>query len=101
MERPRQGIPLGEVATSRVSHCPLPKIDPSGEHERRAAAGGVRTERGRPAADLALEAVRQAAGSRSDMMPPILDAVRARATEGEVVRAMRAVFGSYREAAVF
>ncbi len=66
----------------------------------RGARRGFRTERDRSAADLALEGVHQPAGSRSGMMPPMLDASGAHATEAGFVRAVRAVFGSNREAAV-
>ena len=34
-------------------------------------------------------------------MPATIAAVRARATGGEIVRALRPVFGTYRETAVF
>ena len=34
-------------------------------------------------------------------MPAIIDCVRARATEGEIVEALRTVFGTYRETPVF
>ena len=34
-------------------------------------------------------------------MPPIIEAARARATEGEMIEAMQEVFGTYREAPVF
>ncbi|MCA1644810.1 MAG: methylmalonyl-CoA mutase family protein, partial [Chloroflexi bacterium] len=44
------------------------------------------------------------AGSDADehnLMPPTLEAVRARATGGEIVNALRDVFGRYVEAPVF
>jgi len=34
-------------------------------------------------------------------MPPTIEAVRARATGGEIVESLRAVFGSYVETVVF
>ena len=34
-------------------------------------------------------------------MPPILDAARAGATEGEIVEALQRVFGTYRETPQF
>ncbi len=39
--------------------------------------------------------------SGDNTMPPILDAVRARATEGEIIGALRDVFGTYRESPIF
>jgi methylmalonyl-CoA mutase, N-terminal domain len=34
-------------------------------------------------------------------MPPIIEAARARATEGEMIAAMQEVFGTYTESPVF
>jgi methylmalonyl-CoA mutase N-terminal domain/subunit len=34
-------------------------------------------------------------------MPPLLDAARAHATEGEIIGALQEVFGSYTETPVF
>ena len=34
-------------------------------------------------------------------MPALLDAARAHATEGEIIEALQAVFGTYTEAPVF
>jgi len=42
-----------------------------------------------------LEALRTACRGRGNLMPPILEAVRAYATLGEVCGAMREVFGEY------
>ncbi len=82
---------------------PIPtlRIDPELERAQVRAVQAVRADRDQAAVDRALESVRQAAASGQNMMPSILDAVRVYATEGEIVRTMRTVFGSYREAAVF
>ena len=48
----------------------------------------------------ALEAVRAAAKGQDNLMPPILAAVKAQATLGEVSDALRDVFGEYRETVV-
>ena len=45
----------------------------------------------------ALDALREAAETRRNLMPPILDAVRAYATVGEMCDALRDVFGEYEE----
>ena len=34
-------------------------------------------------------------------MPPLIECARARASEGEMIEALQAVFGSYTEAPVF
>ena len=48
----------------------------------------------------ALDALRDAARTTSNVMPPILDAVRAYATVGEMCDALRDVWGEYEEVAV-
>jgi methylmalonyl-CoA mutase N-terminal domain/subunit len=55
-----------------------------------------RTERDAAAVERSLSGLRAAAADeRADLMPPILDAVRAYATLGEICGAMRDVFGEY------
>ncbi|MCC6464181.1 MAG: methylmalonyl-CoA mutase [Planctomycetes bacterium] len=48
-------------------------------------------------AGKALDALEEAARGDANLMPPILDALRAQATLGEVCDRMRRVFGEYRE----
>ena len=56
-----------------------------------------RTARDAAAVERTLAALRKAAeDDGADLMPPILDAVRAYATLGEICGAMRGVFGEYR-----
>jgi methylmalonyl-CoA mutase, N-terminal domain len=50
----------------------------------------------------ALDALRRVAGTpEANTMPPVLDALRARATLGEIVHAFQDVFGPYRERSMF
>lgn len=80
---------------------PILRIDPAIEREQVTRVQEDRSGRDGEQVHAALAAVEKAAREGTNLMPPILDAVRAYATEGEIVEAMRAVFGSYREAAVF
>ena len=48
----------------------------------------------------ALHCVEDAAGSSDNLLPPILEAVEAYATVGEISHALRRVFGEYKGAAV-
>ncbi len=50
--------------------------------------------------ETALAALRAAAEGTADLMPPILEAVRAYATLGEICGVMRDVFGEYRAPAI-
>jgi len=74
----------------------LLKIDPALEQRQQAKVAKVRAERNQAAADKALAAVTAAAKDGTNLMPPIVDAVRAYATLGEISDAMREVFGEYR-----
>jgi methylmalonyl-CoA mutase N-terminal domain/subunit len=61
----------------------------------------LRGRRDSSAVELALGALRGAAeDGKTDLMPPILDAVRAYATLGEICGVMRDVFGEYRALAI-
>jgi len=54
----------------------------------RASRDAVRVKR-------ALTAVRDAAGSDTNLFPPVIEAVRARATLGEIIGVMKDEFGTY------
>ncbi|WP_222918520.1 methylmalonyl-CoA mutase family protein [Natrinema sp. SYSU A 869] len=56
---------------------------------------GTREERDDEAVDAALEALRDAARSDQNLMPYIIDAVKAYATVGEICNVMRDEFGEY------
>ncbi len=69
--------------------------DKADEQRRRLAR--IKEHRDDVAVERALSIVRAAAESGDNVMPPILDAVEAYATVGEVCGALRHVFGSYQE----
>lgn len=58
----------------------------------------IRRTRNRAQVETALEEVRQAAIGTDNLMPPILQAVRAYATLGEISQTLADVFGEYTEA---
>jgi methylmalonyl-CoA mutase N-terminal domain/subunit len=68
------------------------------ESQQRARLAEVKGQRDRKAVKAALAAVTEAASGTGVLMPPIIDAVRARATLGEISDALRAVWGAYRPA---
>ncbi len=65
---------------------------------QRARLVAVRAARDAARVATALAAVRAAAGTTEPLMPTILDAVRVRATLGEISDALRGVWGTYRPA---
>ncbi|MEQ1910301.1 MAG: methylmalonyl-CoA mutase family protein, partial [Vicinamibacterales bacterium] len=60
----------------------------------------LRASRDNTAVHASLARMKAAAASRENLMPPILDAVRAYATLGEMCDALREVWGEYEETAV-
>jgi len=62
--------------------------------------GKLRAERSSDEVERRLFALRKAAGREENLMPHILDAVKAYATLGEICDAMRVVFGVYEEVSV-
>jgi methylmalonyl-CoA mutase, N-terminal domain len=74
------------------------KVNPAIEEKQRRRVAQVRAERSQQATQDCLGRVERAARGDSNLMPPIIDAVRARATLGEIADAMRRVFGEYQPA---
>lgn len=71
------------------------RVDPTIEAEQRARLERVRTERDQAAVDSALERIRVAAAGTDNLLYPMRDALRARATVGEVSDALRDIWGVY------
>ncbi|MCR4405666.1 MAG: methylmalonyl-CoA mutase family protein [Anaerolineae bacterium] len=76
---------------------PLLQMDPAGERRQIARLQRVRAERDNQAVTERLAALEKAARGTENLMPFILEAVRAYATLGEIMGVFRKVFGEYRE----
>jgi methylmalonyl-CoA mutase N-terminal domain/subunit len=77
------------------------RISPQAEQEQVERVREVRRQRDAAKHARALESLRKAAQSpRENLMPHIVDAVRAYATEGEIMGTMVDVFGLYTEKAI-
>jgi methylmalonyl-CoA mutase N-terminal domain/subunit len=76
------------------------RIDPKLEREQVARLGALRARRDAPAWSAALDRLEQAARSRDNLLPPIIEAVLAWATVGEITGRLRTVFGEHRETLV-
>ncbi|MDE0625968.1 MAG: methylmalonyl-CoA mutase family protein [Bryobacterales bacterium] len=73
-------------------------VDEEAGRRQRARLADLRRRRDSGAVDAALAEVRRAAAGTENLMPPILAAVRAYATLGEICDALRGEFGVYSEA---
>jgi methylmalonyl-CoA mutase, N-terminal domain len=81
---------------------PLPtlRISPESEQQHVERLARVRRERDGDLCRRRLEELRQAASGNQNLMPAIMNAVRAYATLGEMVGVLREVFGEYTETPV-
>jgi methylmalonyl-CoA mutase N-terminal domain/subunit len=77
----------------------LLRIDPEIERRQVDRVRHVRASRDAGACASAIDAVRQAAAGGANLVPPIITAVEARATLGEIADTLRGVFGEHRDTA--
>jgi len=83
-EAPLDTLQIGDAATKKQ----IAKLE------------NLKRRRDRDRVAAALDRLKQAASGAENMMPRILDAVRAYATVGEICEALREVFGTYTESSV-
>jgi methylmalonyl-CoA mutase N-terminal domain/subunit len=100
-ERKRIVVGVNDFVQEDEEPTPTLKIDPSLERKQTDRLAATRARRDGVAVESALAELGQAAAGEGNLMPPILAAARARATEGEMIAAMQEVFGTYTESPVF
>ncbi len=93
----KQRIIVGVNQFSAAEEPPtdILRVNPELEERQRERLGRLRAGRDANAARAALARVEAAARDGGNLMPPIIDAVRKRATLGEISDAMRRVFGEH------
>ncbi|MEV0992337.1 methylmalonyl-CoA mutase family protein [Streptomyces sp. NPDC049949] len=74
------------------------RVDPEIEDRQREALAALRAERDGEAVAAALDSLREAAAGTANVLYPMKEALRARATVGEVCNALREVWGTYEPA---
>jgi methylmalonyl-CoA mutase N-terminal domain/subunit len=92
-------VGVNEFITDAPIDIPILKIDPEVERDQIARLKQLRTERNNRRVEDTLSSLRSAAANGENVMPEILEAVRAYATVQEISDAMKAELGSYREPA--
>jgi methylmalonyl-CoA mutase N-terminal domain/subunit len=90
-------VGVNKFAIQNEQKPDLLRVDEALGARRRAQVAQYRAERDNGAVRTKLEALTEAAKGTENLMPRILDAVKAEATVGEVCDAMRGVFGEYQE----
>ena len=73
----------------------LHRLDPAAEQRQLERTARVRAERNAADVERAMETVRDAARGEGDLIVPMREALRARATVGEICNALRDEFGTY------
>ena len=89
-------VGVNDFTVEEDHHDELLKVDLALEERQKERVAGVRAERNQAAAQAALDRVGQVARDGGNLMPAIIDAVRAYVTLGEISDALRNEFGEYR-----
>jgi len=91
-------VGVNRYETGESANIELLRIDPASERRQADAVRERRRTRDADAWQRAIEAVEEAARGDANLVPPVLAAVEARATLGEIADALRRVFGEYHDA---
>jgi methylmalonyl-CoA mutase N-terminal domain/subunit len=100
-ERRRIVVGVNDFTQDDEEQMPILKIDPALEGKQRDRLAATRASRDAVAVESALAELKRAAAGEGNLMPPIIEAARTQATEGEMIAAMQEVFGTYTESPVF
>jgi len=93
-------VGVNEFTVAEEPPIPILRIDPEVERAQVERLRRVRAGRDPRAVRRALEALQRAVEAGENTMAPIVDAVRARASVGEICDVFRAAYGEYREPAI-
>jgi methylmalonyl-CoA mutase, N-terminal domain len=94
-------VGVNKYVTEEIEDVEVLKIDPEAEERQLKRLGEFKASRDQELVEQRLEALRNVARSDGNLLYPIRDALRDRASIGEVCGAMRDVFGEYQGGAFF
>jgi methylmalonyl-CoA mutase N-terminal domain/subunit len=100
-ERRRIVVGVNDFTEGDEGETPILRIAPALERKQVERLQAARARRDATAVECSLAELKRVAAGEGNLMPPIIEAARARATEGEMVAAMQEVFGTYTETPVF
>ncbi len=100
--RAQQAVESGEKVVVGVNrfqdeaavHPPVLKVDPELERRQAERVRALRDKRDHAPWEAALQRVDEAAKSGANLLPVTLEAVQAKATVGEIIRVLKATFGT-------
>ena len=89
-------VGVNRFGDSGQQRTPIFRVNPEAAESQKAKLAGFRARRSGRAVQQALINLREAALGEENLMEPILDAVKAYATIGEICGLLREVFGEYK-----
>ena len=92
-------VGVNEFTVDEEEHVDIEEVSEELQRSQRERVADLREQRDGEAVETALEALESAARGDENLMPYIVDAVKAYATTGEICDAMREVFGEYQQGA--
>ena len=93
-------VGVTKFQTEEGPTIPTFRVDPEIERVQQERVKAVRASRDSHAWRAALDQVKRGAQDGSNLVPPIIDAVTAHATVGEISDTLREVFGEHRETSI-
>jgi methylmalonyl-CoA mutase N-terminal domain/subunit len=93
-------VGVNKFASAEESEVKLLEIDETIERKQTERLKKLKRERDNAKVKEVLDEVRQVAKGDQNVMPVLIDAVRAYATVGEISDVLRDVFGEYKEPSV-
>ena len=77
------------------------RVDPAVENEQVKRLNALKQRRDRQKMEVAIDRLCSAAEKQENLMPPVLEAVKAYATLGEICDALRNIYGEYKAPSIF
>ena len=90
-------VGMNQFTTGDQFFCKLLKVTTEVENLQKSKLKKLKETRDHARASETLGALKKAAEGSANLMPPVVDAVRAYTTLGEIADVLRGVFGEYRE----
>jgi methylmalonyl-CoA mutase N-terminal domain/subunit len=100
-QRQRIVVGVNDFIQEDEEPTPILRIDPALERKQTDRLAATKAKRDAAKVEKALIELKRAAATEENLMPPIIAAARARASEGEMIAAMQEIFGTYTESPVF
>ncbi|HOL17907.1 MAG TPA: methylmalonyl-CoA mutase family protein [Bacillota bacterium] len=94
-------VGVNRFASGEPLQIELLKIDPAVEQKQVERLRELKQKRDAIAVSVCLDRLKKAAAGTENLIPHILEAVKAYATEGEIIAALKEVFGEYKEQPLF